>query len=140
MNGNVVIKEPCTLNCRRCGLYFSSQWTLSLAPDNFVVPPLSRLGSLTHLHPRHEPIFYFGYWIIRSIPSCKKLFSHYWKLCSCGVMELRSDVACALCSKNQTRPTCSCKFHVALGYKNSSGDEIANANFYAVRPETTRIR
>jgi len=25
-------------------------------------------------------------------------------------------------------------------YKNSSGDEIANVNFYAVRPETTRIR
>jgi len=24
--------------------------------------------------------------------------------------------------------------------KNSSGDEIANANFYAVRPEATRIR
>ena len=26
------------------------------------------------------------------------------------------------------------------GDKNSSGDEIANANFYAVRPEATRIR
>ena len=26
------------------------------------------------------------------------------------------------------------------GYKNSSGDEIANVNFYAVRPEGTRIR
>jgi len=25
-------------------------------------------------------------------------------------------------------------------YKNSSGDEIANLNFYAVRPEATRIR
>jgi len=25
-------------------------------------------------------------------------------------------------------------------YKNSLGDEIANANFYAVRPEATRIR
>jgi len=25
-------------------------------------------------------------------------------------------------------------------YKNSSGDEIANVNFYAVRPEATRIR
>ena len=25
-------------------------------------------------------------------------------------------------------------------YKNSSGDEIANVNFYAVRPEGTRIR
>jgi len=24
--------------------------------------------------------------------------------------------------------------------KNSSGDEIANVNFYAVRPEATRIR
>jgi len=24
-------------------------------------------------------------------------------------------------------------------YKNSSGDEIANVNFYAVRPEATRI-
>jgi len=24
--------------------------------------------------------------------------------------------------------------------KNSSGDEIANVNYYAVRPETTRIR
>jgi len=24
--------------------------------------------------------------------------------------------------------------------KNSSGDEIANMNFYAVRPEATRIR
>jgi len=26
------------------------------------------------------------------------------------------------------------------GNKNSSGDEIANVNFYAVRPEGTRIR
>ena len=26
------------------------------------------------------------------------------------------------------------------GNKNSSGDEIANVNFYAVRPEATRIR
>jgi len=25
-------------------------------------------------------------------------------------------------------------------YKNSSGDEIANVNFYAERPEATRIR
>ena len=25
-------------------------------------------------------------------------------------------------------------------YKNASGDEIANVNFYAVRPEATRIR
>ena len=25
-------------------------------------------------------------------------------------------------------------------YKNSSGDEIANVNFYAVHPEATRIR
>jgi len=25
-------------------------------------------------------------------------------------------------------------------YKNSSGDEIANVNFYAVRPEATLIR
>jgi len=25
-------------------------------------------------------------------------------------------------------------------YKNSSGDEIANVNFYTVRPEATRIR
>jgi len=25
-------------------------------------------------------------------------------------------------------------------YKNSSGDEIANVNFYAVRPGATRIR
>jgi len=25
-------------------------------------------------------------------------------------------------------------------YKNSSGNEIANVNFYAVRPEATRIR
>ena len=27
-----------------------------------------------------------------------------------------------------------------LNYKNSSGDEIANVNVYAVRPEATRIR
>jgi len=27
-----------------------------------------------------------------------------------------------------------------LQNKNSSGDEIANVNFYAVRPEATRIR
>ena len=26
------------------------------------------------------------------------------------------------------------------GYKNSSGDDIANVNFYALRPEATRIR
>jgi len=25
-------------------------------------------------------------------------------------------------------------------YRNSSGDEIANVNFYAIRPEATRIR
>jgi len=30
---------------------------------------------------------------------------------------------------------CAIKVH-----KNSSGDEIANVNFYAVRPEATRIR
>ena len=29
---------------------------------------------------------------------------------------------------------------VTCFYKNSSGDEIANVNFYAVRPEVTRIR
>jgi len=28
----------------------------------------------------------------------------------------------------------------AKQYKNSSGDEIANVNFYAVRPGATRIR
>jgi len=28
----------------------------------------------------------------------------------------------------------------ATYYKNSSGDKIANVNFYAVRPEATRIR
>jgi len=28
----------------------------------------------------------------------------------------------------------------AVKYKNSSADEIANVNFYAVRPEGTRIR
>jgi len=27
-----------------------------------------------------------------------------------------------------------------MKYKNSSGDEIANVNFYAMRPEATRIR
>jgi len=33
-------------------------------------------------------------------------------------------------------------FSVAGGYvgKNSSGDEMANVNFYAMRPEATRIR
>ena len=29
---------------------------------------------------------------------------------------------------------------IRYGNKNSSGDEIANVNFYAVRPEATRIR
>jgi len=29
---------------------------------------------------------------------------------------------------------------IRRGDKNSSGDEIANVNFYAVRPEATRIR
>ena len=29
---------------------------------------------------------------------------------------------------------------IGTPYKNSSGDEIANVNFYAVRPEATRIR
>jgi len=33
-----------------------------------------------------------------------------------------------------------CAIHIANFYKNSSGDEIANVNFYAVRPEATRIR
>jgi len=28
----------------------------------------------------------------------------------------------------------------SMQYKNSSGDEIANVNFYAVHPEATRIR
>jgi len=28
----------------------------------------------------------------------------------------------------------------SMNNKNSSGDEIANVNFYAVRPEATRIR
>ena len=31
-------------------------------------------------------------------------------------------------------------FHDYLIDKNSSGDEVANVNFYAVRPEATRIR
>ena len=31
-------------------------------------------------------------------------------------------------------------FALTLFYKNSSGDEIANVNFYAVLPEATRIR
>jgi len=30
--------------------------------------------------------------------------------------------------------------NITLHYKSSSGDEIANVNFYAVRPEATRIR
>jgi len=29
---------------------------------------------------------------------------------------------------------------LTISYKNSSGHEIANVNFYAVRPEDTRIR
>jgi len=32
------------------------------------------------------------------------------------------------------------ELHLECNYKNSSGDEIANVNFYAVRPEATRIR
>jgi len=28
----------------------------------------------------------------------------------------------------------------ALGWQDSSGDEMANVNFYAVHPEATRIR
>jgi len=32
------------------------------------------------------------------------------------------------------------KLHPLPENKNSSGDEIANVNFYAVRPEATRIR
>ena len=43
------------------------------------------------------------------------------------------------------KPNCtvnvSCTFHAFHDYyKNSSVDEIANVNFYAVRPEDTRIR
>ena len=38
----------------------------------------------------------------------------------------------------QSRITILC--HRAKLYKNSSGDEIANVNFHAVRPEATRIR
>jgi len=34
----------------------------------------------------------------------------------------------------------STKFPSGNSDKNSSGDEIANVNFYAVRPEGTRIR
>jgi len=30
--------------------------------------------------------------------------------------------------------------NVSINNNNSSGDEIANVNFYAVRPEATRIR
>ena len=32
------------------------------------------------------------------------------------------------------------KRRLTFNNKNSSGDEIANVNFYAVRPEATRIR
>ena len=32
------------------------------------------------------------------------------------------------------------KYVDAIECKNSPGDEIANMNFYAVRPEATRIR
>jgi len=51
----------------------------------------------------------------------------------------------ALTIKNLTKPF-KCKllsfcFLLAAGNnKNSSGDETANVNFYAVRPEATRIR
>ena len=31
-------------------------------------------------------------------------------------------------------------YAVSSKHKNSSGDEIVNVNFYAVRPEATRIR
>jgi len=33
-----------------------------------------------------------------------------------------------------------CTLQLPITNKNSSGDEIANVNFYAVRPEGTRIR
>jgi len=32
------------------------------------------------------------------------------------------------------------RFYTSYMYKNSSVDEIANVNFYALRPEDTRIR
>jgi len=44
-------------------------------------------------------------------------------------------------SKNsgQTSPIRPVTIMSASADKNSSGDEIANVNFYAVRPEATRI-
>jgi len=41
---------------------------------------------------------------------------------------------------NGLKQLCCCILVVAKQYKNSSGDETANVNFYAVRPEATRIR
>jgi len=35
---------------------------------------------------------------------------------------------------------CGVLIATTYAYKNSSADEIANVNFYAVRPEGTRIR
>jgi len=35
---------------------------------------------------------------------------------------------------------CNASISVLSDNKNSSGDEIANVNFYTVRPEATRIR
>ena len=34
----------------------------------------------------------------------------------------------------------NCLYATRIDNKNSSGDEIANVNFYAERPEATRIR
>jgi len=36
--------------------------------------------------------------------------------------------------------SCIVNLVMVRNHKNSSGDEIANVNFYAVRPEGTRIR
>jgi len=48
--------------------------------------------------------------------------------------------------ENVLAKTCAAPRRFVKGYfrrkndKNSSGDETANVNFYAVRPEATRIR
>ena len=44
------------------------------------------------------------------------------------------------CLEEQEQDLCYVVITLPVWYKNSSGAEIANVNFYAVRPEATRIR
>jgi len=61
---------------------------------------------------------------------------HIW----CLGLNTESEIAYSNTVLTQAKTLCVANFTAPFMNKNSSGDEIANVNFYAVRPEATQIR